>query len=118
MSNLCNNKDKEISAYKKFLNANHVLVLALPSAFLGIVQKYKKKNSNQSFKLYTDFNTLLLEKYDAILVDNTMPEYYNFAKDIYRRFDKKPDVYVMIDGKYVTDMKIVYTKYNKNGKGN
>lgn len=118
MSGLCNDRSKETNAYQEFLNSNNVLVVTLPSMFLGIVTKYRNKKSEQSFRLYSDIQTLSNSKCDAVLIDNTMPCYYEFAKYVKRYLPNKVKFFVLVDNKYITDLKIPSTKRDDSSYSN
>jgi hypothetical protein len=106
MGNLCNDNSKETNAYQEFLLCNNILVITLPSKFLGIVQKYNAKKPEQKYRMYTDVKLLPVAKADAVLVDNTMPSYYEFAKYVKQYASKTAKFFVLVDNKYITELKI------------
>lgn len=109
MSNLCDKQTDSNNVYREFLANDNILVVTLPSKFLSIVQKYNRKNSNISFRLLIDISTLRNINVNAVLIDDDVPEYYEFAKDIKRRFDginKKVKFYILKNNKYITDLKV------------
>lgn len=122
MGNLCNDNSKETNAYQQFLACNNILVITLPSRFLGIVQKYNFKRPDQSYTMYTDLRSLALAKADAVLVDNSMPAYYEFAKYVKTYVNPKAKFFVLVDDKYITDLRVNsmnnnhWFKNKKNGK--
>ena len=116
MSSLCNDNSKETNAYQEFLSYNNILVITLPSRFLGIVQKYNVKKPEQKYRLYTDVKLLPVAKANAVLVDNSMPSYYEFAKYVKQYTNKNTPFFVLVDNKYITELKINNNKWNKNRK--
>lgn len=106
MGNLCNDNSKETNAYQQFLLSNNILVITLPSRFLGIVQKYNSKRPNQSYTMYSDLRSLALAKADAVLVDNSMPAYYEFAKYVKAYVNPRAKFFVLVDDKYITDLRV------------
>jgi hypothetical protein len=125
MGNLCNDNSKETNAYQEFLSLTNILVVTLPSRFLGIISKYNPKRPDQKYRLYTDPKALNLAKAEAVLVDNSMPAYYEFAKYVKQFVNKDCKFFVLIDDKYITSLRInsmnnnhwKNNKKNCNGKG-
>lgn len=106
MGNLCNDNSRETNAYNQFLACNNILVITLPSKFLGIVQKYNFKRPEQKYRLYTDVSLVPVAKADAILVDNSMQGYYEFAKYVKAYTNKTAKFFVLVDNKYITELRI------------
>lgn len=113
MGNLCNDNQKETSAFNEFLGCNNILVICAPSKFLSIVSRYNRKRPDQSYKLFTDIKSPSLAKADAVLVDNGMLGYYDFARSVKRYANKKTKFFILVDDKYITTLKINTTNKKK-----
>lgn len=61
-------------------NDKRILIVCLPSRIKSIYKDLKRKENYLIF--YTDKNSIKNNKFDTIIVDTQMPEYFEFYKSI------------------------------------
>lgn len=84
-NSFCSNgedKSVDMSPYKK------ILVICTPSRFPDMIRNLGGFNSGKQFRLYTNWYRDSNTKWDCIVVDSQLQDYYEFAMSVYGRMWK------------------------------
>lgn len=85
-------KSIDISSYKK------ILIVCTPSRYSEMIRNLGGIRSGKQFRIYTNWQWDNNVKWDCIVVDNEMNEYYEFAKSIYSRMYRVVKTVILYKG--------------------
>lgn len=89
-----NGEDKsiDISSYKK------ILIICTPSRYSEMIRNLGGVRSGKAFRIYTNWQRDINVKWDCIIVDSYMNDYYEFSKSVYSKMKRVCKTIILYKG--------------------